>query len=286
MATDSSDEWQVAPAEWELSNYDEPKIRYRQQVEAFIKPVTIKSLRKKSFITIATNVLCADIDSSKGHVDEIVRDLYLPLEIALTKWSVAEGKKPPQERTFKSSVWMLNPGTPTRGSICASRDHQAKHKISFDLEDPEQNPYISPDLNQVVKDINSFLLPDRTVFSLSLRHCRQDLGCLKWLNKMTGFKTRPIRVFSLQDLYVVLIRHIKPEAKKMIGLGVAQFRMEICSEHYNSSLHCDYHSALANNDTDGDCRFCARNLTVSHTNVLLDDIRNQTDLYVDQTPST
>lgn len=274
-------EWQVAPAEYQIANYDQHKAHYRKQVEEFIKPISIKSLRKKTFITISTNVLCADIDTSHDNVDPIERDTYLPLEIALTKWSLAEAKKPQKDRTFNTSVWMINPGNPTRNSVCASRDHQAKHKISFDLEDPGQNPYIAQDLGQVMKDINSLLLPDRTVFSTSLRQCRQDLGCLKWLNKATGFKTKPIKVFSLEDLYVVLIRHINPKSKTIISQGIAHFRMEFCSAHYDTTLHCDYHRAriLGDEDGDGDCRFCARNLSISHTSILLDDIHSHTDLH-------
>lgn len=284
MSSSNSDptEWQVAPAGFEIANYDKPKIDYRRKVENFIKPISLKSLRKKSFITIATNVLCADIDTSKESIDPADRDIYLPLEIALTKWSLSEAKKlKADERVFKSSVWMINPGKPTRNSVCASRDQQAKHKITFDLEDPDQNPYITTDLNQVMKEINSTLLPDRTVFSLSLQHCRQDLGCLKWLNRATGYKTRPISVYSLEDLYVVLMRHIKPELKKTVGLGLAHFRMEDCCDGYDTKLHCNYHEALAKEE-DGDCKYCALNLSISHTNLLLDDITSFTSLFNDQ----
>lgn len=279
-------DWQVAPAGYEIANYDKPKIHYREQVHNFIKPLSLKSLRKKSFITIATNVLCADIDTSKENIDPANRDIYLPLEIALTKWSLVEAKKAnAKERLFKSSVWMINPGPPTRNSVCASRDHQAKHKIKFDLEDPDQNPYIETDLNKVMKELNSALLPDRTVFSLNLYNCRQDLGCLKWLNRATGYKTRPISVYSLEDLYVVLMRHIKPDTKKTIGQGLAHFRMEDCCDDYDTELHCDYHKAVANND-EGDCKYCALNLSVSHTNILLDDVTSFTSLFTDKETSS
>jgi len=263
--------WQVAPKQYEISNYDEPKLRYRKHVEQFINPLSLKSLRKKTFFTISTNVLCADISSSKDTIDPIDRDIYLPLEIAIVKWSLAEAKEPPESRELDAKAWMINPGPPTKGSNCYALEHKRSHKIDFDPNDQTQNTYIESDLSEVMKQINSFLSADRLVFSLTLKHVRQDLGSLKWLNRETGYRSKPIKVYSLQDLYVVMIRHFQPDLKSVIGYGMAEFRMEQSSDAYNSELQCSYHKAMSKNEG-GECRFCAKGLSIGWTSVLVDDV--------------
>lgn len=269
-------DWQVAPAEYELANYDENKIEYRQYVQDFITALPKKSLKKKLFYTISTNVLCADIHTSKDTIDPVDRDIYLPLEIAITKWSLASGKEPTNERALDTRVWMLNPGPPPSGCRCFALDHIKNHKIEFDDWDKGQNTHIESDVNLIMREINSFLSADRTVFSTSLRNARQDLGSLKWLNQQTDKKSKPIRVYSLEDLYVVLARHFEPAVDPFVGQGIANFRLS-CIENYDPVYHCKYHQTRAKLD-DGTTGNCARALAYLTSNKLIEDVFGYTKL--------
>lgn len=271
-------DWQVAPAEWEIVNYDEPKVRYRRLVESFLKPLPIRSLKKKTFVSIATNVLCADIPSSKDTVDPIQRDIYLPLEISLTKWSVADSNQPEEARKISTKVWMINSGRPLTGSNKYAADQRNLHKIDYGNIKPNDN-YFRSDLPEIAKEINSMLTPDRTVFSVQLRNCRQDLGCLKWLNKEIGFKMKPIKVYSLEDLYVVLIRRMisEDQPKELICQGIARFRMEYTTNTYDAKTKCIYHTDSLKADGENDTGFCAKSMVECYSHVLLNDISYFTD---------
>lgn len=277
--------WQNAPAEYEIANYDEPKIEYRQLVEKFIEPLSLKSLRKKTFYTIVTNVLCADVNSSKGVKDPIDKDLYLPLEIALTKWSINSKKNNHSEDdSYNSSpvnfvesdskVWMINPGPPIRTCNTIAIDHAKKHKIVWDYDEPDdQNPYLD-DWDKTMKEINQFLSADRTVFSKELRYIRQDLGCLKWLNQNVKQKINPINVYSLEDLYVVLMRKLTgiPESSSQ---NIARFRLDSDGDaHYNAKLQCKYHGnkTLRDDSPDSETRYCALALSRCYSNIIANDL--------------
>lgn len=269
--------WQVAPADWEIANYDEPKVRYRREVENFLEPLKLKSLRRKTFVTISCNVLCADIASSRETVEPIDRDLYLPLEIALTKWSTADHGLQHKDRQTNTTVWMINPGPHITGSYKYSMDQMERHKIDF--KNIRQNDIcFREDFAEIAKEINSMLTPDRTVFSTQLRNCRQDLGCLKWLNRAAQYKMKPVKVYSLEDLYVVLIRRLLPDdlPKEDVSQGIARHRMEFTTNTYDSKFKCDYHKNSVKTSDDNDTRHCARALAECYSNVLLDDI----DIYI------
>lgn len=277
--------WQVAPAEFEIANYDFPKITYRQSVEKLIDAVPKKSLKKKTFVTIATNVLCADISSSKDTIDPIDRDIYLPLEIALTKWSVSDSGKSIDERTHTTQAWIMKPGDPPKGCVNYAINHKGNHSIAYDKFDDEQDTFLELDLQKIIKEINSFLTPDRTVYSLSLKNCRQDLGSLKWLNRETGYKTKPINVYSLEDLYVVLIRSLSDDENLKLSIcqGLARHRMEFTSDTLDPKMQCRYHKDRLSEDESS--LNCAKALTVGYTMVLLDDIRLCTEIF-DANPSS
>lgn len=274
-------EWQVAPAEFQLQNYDQHKIQYRASVESYIKPLNKKSIKKKAFFTISTNVLCAETKSSKESIPPVDRDIYQPLEISITKWSFTSAKDPVDRRILETKFWMINPGEPTYRT--AALDHKAYHKIDLDFKDTSESDYIENDLNKVVKEINSFLTAERLVFSLSLKYARQDLGCLKWLNRETGYRMKAIKVFSLEDLYIVIVRHLKPDTQ-MMTQGIVRFRFDFQSDTYNTELQCAYHRAKAKIE-DGECRFCARCLSISYSNVIIDDVSNLAD-FLDSSSST
>lgn len=264
-------DWQVGPDEREIANYDEPKITYRQDVEKFVKSLPKKSIRKKTFYTIATNVLCVDKATCGTRHAPIDRDIYLPLEIAITKWSLANAKEPIEDRVLDSRVWMINPGRPTNLSNSEALAHQKQHKIDFDPDDIEQNQFIEPDLKKIVKEINSYLSADRLVFSLDLKRIRQDLGTLKWLNRETDGSLKPIRVLSMVDLYVVLIRYFKPDCGKMYGQGLATFRMDHCTNSYDTRMLCVYHKTKCK-ELEGECKNCAKALAQVRANILINDV--------------
>lgn len=269
-------EWQVAPREHEIANYDEPKIRYRRYVEDYVKSIPNKTILKRSFYTISTNVLCADISTKAETLDPIDRDLYLPLEIAITKWCLNDGKTPIEERKQDTRVWMIDPGSPTSGSISYSLDHSKKHKIVLNHASRPTHEFLEPSTLKVIREINSFLPADRTVFSLDLRRIRQDLGCLKWLNRQAGSRSSPIKVYDLENLYVVLVRRFKPETQSSIGLGIAHLRMEHSSDPYDDKNHCKYHKKRTE---EGECIcFCSRNLTFGWSNVLISDCQAMIDV--------
>jgi len=263
-------EWQVAPPSYELNNYDQPKIDYRDKVQQIVNSVPIKNLKKKSFITISTNVLCADIET-KRNPDPADRDIYLPLEISLVKWNVRDYMKAPNERELKTYHWIVNPGDIPQGCVNYARDHRNKHLIER-LSD--RDTYLEGDLDSIVSQINSVLLPDRTVFSLDIYRCRQDLGCLKWLNRVTGGKLKPVNVYSLQDLYILLIRTLAEdeETRRSVSLGIARFRLND-SEHYDIERQCNYHRDKLREDGSSSCDCCARALSITHTSILLDDLK-------------
>lgn len=272
------DDWQVSPRESDWANYDEPHVEYREHVKNFLRGIPTKTLRKKAFFTISTNVLCADQDSSDDTLPPAVRDIYLPLEISLTKWSLSLGKIPIEDREILSKTWMINPGKPTRGSICISMDHaKLTHKIDIKPDDTD-NPYVSYDLNKVVSEINQILTSERIVFSSTVRHIRQDLGCLKWLNIQTGSKTKPIRVYGIEDLFVCLIHRLKADCPYYIGRGLAMHKLTTSLNVYDPELMCDYHRVLAETD-EGQCSCCASCLSISHSHVVIDNVCNFTGLW-------
>lgn len=267
--------WQVAPAEHEVSYYDDPKIKYRRYVENFIKPLPAKSVKKKTFYTIATNVLCADIWTSKDTIDPIDRDLYLPLEISLTKWSLQDGKSPRDTRELSTKVWMINPGPPVKLCNHAAMEHLKNHKIDFDYrsETRESNALIEEDLVKVMKEINSFLSADKTVFSQNILHIRQDLGVLKWLNRETNYKSKPILVYSLEDLYVVLAKFFNPDHDNTsMGQGIARHKLSNFNDSYNPDLQCIFHRVKTNNDDEGSTSNCAQAISIGYSHVIIDDI--------------
>lgn len=266
--------WQVAPSEPVLANYDDAKIEYRRSVEDLIRPIPRKSLLKKTFITISLNVLCADIDTKSPNLDPIQRDIYLPVEIALTKWNMAEREKPADERKFVTKHWIINPGRPTRNCVNRAIEHASKtHKIDFEKLAPDSNKdqHIEDDLNKVLREINSLLLPDRTVFSVSLRNCRQDLGALKWLVLQTGAKTSPIKVYSLEDLFVVVNRSLTTIDNDNICQGMASYLLHQTINPYEEDAKCEFHRELLRK-TEEDCGCCAKALAECSTNAFLDNV--------------
>lgn len=272
-------DWQVAPAEHEIVNYDESKIRYRKDVLSFIEPLAPKQLKKKIFYSISTNVLCADIKSSKDSVIEAVeRDLYLPLEIAITKWSLNECLKPDDECFINTKCWLINPGEPPIGCRCFALDHKYKHKLEFDQHgDLGQNEHISNDLNEIMKELNSFIGPDRVLFSTSLRHVRQDLGSIKWLNSKLDKKCKPIKVYSIEDLYVALMRKLEPDFGCSIGQGFANHRLS-CIDSYNPKYLCDCHKAIAQLP-DGATNNCGKAVSFLNARTIIDDVFDFTNLF-------
>lgn len=279
-----STDWQVAPSELEIVNYDDFKIAYRQAVEKFIHSSTKKSLRKKTFYTIATNVLCADTITSSDRYAPADRDIYLPLEIAITKWSLTDAKTPIEGRVLDSKVWMINPGPPTSMSQSAAKDHQKLHKINFDPNDTDQNQFVEPDLKKIIKEINGYLSADRLLFSLDLRRVRQDLGSLKWLNRETDGSLKPIKIYNMEDLYVVLIRYFNPDASKMYGQGVANYRLESCTCSYETRMLCYYHKTICK-EWQGECKNCAKALIQVQANLLINDVVDFGKVFEDPQPA-
>lgn len=275
-------DWQAAPAEHEIANYDAHKIQYRQYVQDFIKQVPKKNLCKKAFFTIATNVLCADKESAKPDLFPIDRDIYLPLEIAISKWCLSSTNEPENPKRMITKVWMINPGKPTHLCNSIAKDHALRHKIDFDYEDFECNQYIETDLTKIIEEINSFLSIDRIVFSIELKHVRQDLGSIKWLVKTTEAKCKPIKVLSLEDLYVVLSRSfVEPERGMKIGQGLARHRMYSCSDCHDPKNQCVFHQQKAR-ITDGETRNCAKGICIAYTEILIRDVSKLTNLLTDQ----
>lgn len=261
--------WQVGPAEHELANYDEAKIYYRQYVINLITPLAKKNLKKKGFVTISTNVLCADINTSAEDIEPIHRDLYLPLEISLTKWNLSAFKDDLSKQSVESRVWLINPGSPPLKCNCFAKDHYSKHML-----DAFASSKFTSDYNTVLKEINSFLTSDRVVFSSSLKHVRQDLGSLKWLNQHVNKRIKPIKVFSLEDLYVVLIRHLLQTDNQLYGQGLANLRL-MCNDSHNPEYQCDYHK----NNQAGASGNCAQSLSYHRSRALIIDVNNFTKLF-------
>lgn len=261
-------DWQVAPTELQLANYDEHKITYRAHVEKMIQNISRGNLLKKTFLTISVNVLCPDSDSKSPNLDPIERDIYLPLEIALTKWTMADRDMDRSERNFKTRVWIINPGNPTVGNNVNSLSHIKFHKIDYKMLSKDDE-LVESDPKKVMADINSLLLPDRTVFSLTIKKCRQDLGALKWLNLKTGCKMKPINVYSLEDLFVVVNRRLAPDRNEHICLGVAQYVLNQINDSLDDELKCEFHLKVAR-ESDEDCSHCARALAESSTHSFLD----------------
>lgn len=281
VAQSAKADWQIAPAEHEIANYDDNKIEYRQHVQAFINNLTPKQLRKKVFLSIATNVLCADVKSSKGSdIAPADRDLYLPLEIAITKWSLSDHAEPMEQRITKTKCWLINPGEAPVGCRCFALDHKYKHKIEIDegRDDLGQNEHISNDLDEIMKELNSFIGPDRTLFSTSLRHVRQDLGSIKWLNSKVGKKCKPIKIYSIEDLYVVLMRKVEPDFGCSIGQGFANYRFT-CIDSYNPKYQCKCHLAIAQLP-DGATENCAKAVCFLTARTVIDDVQDFTDLFM------
>lgn len=272
-------DWQVAPASHEISNYDDAKIHYRESVEEILHALPIKSLKRLTFVTISTNVMCADINTSvsqsRPHIEPIDRDTYFPLEICLTKSSVSDISKSKEERTLKTVHWMFNPGPPpANGSVLWAKDHKEKtHKIDYEKFRPNDT-YIETDLKKVIKEINAFLTPERIVYSVDLKNCRQDLGCLKWLNRKMNYIMKPVKVFSIEDLYVVLNRRLHPKLNQgnHICLGVTRLRFQESSDLYDPDLHCRYHRDKLKEDDMAYTGYCAKAITECWTHALLDDI--------------
>lgn len=266
-------EWQVAAKSYELVHYDEHKLQLRTAVKNMIDLIATKNLKKKTFYTISTNVLCADTSTCYDDIAPAHNDLYLPLEIAILKWSVKDALVAPEERKFELKQWMVNPGKPGLGLNAIAQAHKAHHKIEVDDFDKD-NPYVETDLVKVMKEINAFLNADRTVFSLGgtefKPRMRQDLGSLKWLNQKAGGKSKPIRVYNLVDLYVILLRRFKPD-DKLICQGVAECRMTYHGNSHDRKRLCMYHKTIAKEE-DGECGNCAASLAYVWTEVLLNDL--------------
>lgn len=271
-------EWDVAPAEHQIYSNDEIKVTYRKNCKDIIDRTANKSLLKKPFFTISTNVLCADVDTKYERHPPEDRDIYLPLEISITKWSLMDAKVSSRLRKMTNKTWMINPGQATRGCISRAKEHgQKTHKIEFDPDDQE-NVYVEHDWSKVVKEINSFLATDRVVYSLQLKNVRQDLGCIKWLNREVNYKMKPIKFLSLVDLYVILIRHFSPEMGFFIGEGIAKYRMGYCCDPYGKM--CIYHESRSKEDVEnGQTAYCAQALSHGWTNKLLDDLKSSGNLF-------
>lgn len=272
-------QWDIAPADHEIYSMDHIRPMYRQAVEQYVN-VPNKSLMKKPFFTIATNVLGPDIDCTvkrNPSIDDSLRDIYLPLEIAITKWSIRDSKLGRNQRELDTRVWVINPGKVHYSIAHYSRLHTPKHKIQFQDED-EESPYVEYDIQKIVKEINSFLTVDRVVFSQTLRHVRQDLGSLKWLHRESQSQKsqlKPISVLNMSDLYVLLIRKFNHDPDTMIGEGIARYRL-----NGGSSFNvCQFHKALekAGQETPN----CAKGLTIGKTHRLLDDVRLFGELFGD-----
>jgi hypothetical protein len=272
-------DWQVAPGCHEISNYDDVKIKYRQSVENIIHNMAPRNLKRMPIITISTNVMCADIETSvsrsRPHVEPIDRDVYFPLEICLTKSNVSEANKDREERNVKTLHFMVNPGPPPpNGSVQWSRDHKRHHKIDYENFRADDT-YLTSDIRKIVKEINSFLTPERIVYSVELRNCRQDLGCLKWLNREANYIMKPVKVFSLEDLYVVLNRRLYPRLAQgnFFCQGVAKLRFERL-DTYDPKIQCRYHQDRLKEDDEASTQYCAMAISQSRMHAILDDIFN------------
>lgn len=267
-------QWDVAPADHEIYSDETIKPLYRQAVADMLEGLTNKSLMKKPFFTIATNVLCPHIDTGAGDRDigDANRDVYLPIEISITKWSIRDAKINRTDRKFETKHWIINPGPHNYHMGKYVRLHKPKHKIEFDEYDAE-SPYINNDLQAIAREINSFLTVDRMVFSQTLKHVRQDLGSLKWLNREMEYKLKPITVLNLVDLYVLLMRKFKPDLEIM-GQGPALHRLELTR---SSRRMCRLHRDLFKTGEETDN--CAKALTISKSHRLLDDLKLIAELY-------
>lgn len=267
-------EWQVAPPGKEAKSRDEHKFKYRRYVDEMIHAIPEKSARNTTFTTISTNVLGAEIDSSilvNKDLTPIYSDIYLPLEIGLAKWSTSDAGKEKEERRVELRSWIIDPGKPSSNND--TKYHQEKYKTVYDRISSRKAD-TEKDLEKIVKEINAFLTPDRVVFSHSLRHCRQDLGCLKWLNRQTG-GMKPIKVYSAEDLYVVLLRYLCFESDQpndYICQGVARLRFGTSTNLYDLAGQCEYHQALPKEDESSECGNCAKAIAVGWCHVILDDL--------------
>lgn len=267
------DQWDIAPADHEIYSMDHVRPMYRKAVEQYIN-VPNKTLMKKPFFTIATNVLGPDVHYSRRRVsmlsDDLV-DIYLPLEIAITKWSIRDAKLKRKERKIETRCWVINPAAAVDYTVAQySRLHFPKHKISFDTDIDKESPYVEDDWQKIGTEINSFLSQDRVVFSQSLRHIRQDLGSLKWLNheliKLHNKGLKPISVLNIVDLYVLLIRKFNTDPDFMIGEAIANYRL-----NKGHCFHqCKFHKHLL--EVDIETPNCAKALTIGKTNKLLNDM--------------
>lgn len=131
-------------------------------------------------------------------------------------------------------------------------------------------------MSKIIKEINSFLTADRTVFSIGLKHIRQDLGSIKWLNKKTGYKSKPIRFLSLEDLYVILVRSFTPpELGNKTGQGLARHRMTLTIGCLDPERQCPFHRAKGKL-TDGETSNCAQAVSSCFSEVLRKDIHDFT----------
>lgn len=263
--------WQVAPALYEIQHGDKHKIKYRKEVDERINSLPLKFVKKLPIIIISTNVMCADIRSSQSdNPDE--KDLYLPLEICLTKSCVSEANKEKSERVVKVAHWIINPGRPPATTVNDARDHVEQHKIEYEKFRPN-DPFVETDLRKIVKEINAFLTPERMVFSRELRHCRQDLGSLKWLSdqvkKNNGLTMKPIKLFSLEDLYVVMLRRLYPQHDGTVCLGMAQMNF-MRADYHDTNVQCSYHKARFIED-DATTTNCAMGVATCLMHVLLDE---------------
>lgn len=272
-------QWDIAPAEHEIYSMDHIRPMYREAVKQYIQ-VPNKSLMKKPFFTIATNVIGPDIDCTirkNPGIDDSLRDIYLPVEISITKWSIRDSKLGRNKRKLETRNWIINPPKVHYSIAQYSRLHQPKHKIRFEEED-EESPYIEYDLQKIAREINSFLTADRVVFSQSLKHVRQDLGSLKWLNRELQSRKsqlKPISVLNLSDLYVLLIRKFNDDPDTMIGEGIAKYRLNGGS----SFSVCKFHKVLekAGDETPN----CAKAVTIGKTHRILDDVKMLGELFGD-----
>lgn len=270
-------EWGLAPGEHQIYSDDDVRMEYRRIVNRIVNSTAKKSLMKKPFFVISTNVLCAEVETKYDSLPPEDRDLYLPLEITITKWNLMAAKEPSRKRQLITKHWMINPGNPPDKCRATSLEHRRVHKIDFDPDD-ENNPYIEKSFDKIAREINNFLAPDRTVYSLTLRHLRQDLGCLKWLNREVNYKMKPIRFLDLVDLYVVLVRYFKPEEGQAFGCGIAKWSLESFSE--SQMKQCDYHEDRLKEDAvNNETQFCTLSRSYSWSDKFLDDMIRFADIF-------
>lgn len=236
----SDTDWEPGPGEHDITHQDDVKIKFRKFTEDYlVQCKSIKDLFKKKFVNISTNVLCAVVDSDKEHIPNYIRDLYMPVELSVTKWSLDM-----EEKDYVVHHFMFHPGEPARNCRVEAQKHQPMHKITGIRDGPLDTP--REKYKEVLSTIYQLVSHDYTLFSMSIKHIRQDLGSIKWLvDQVCGpdgnrKKYKPLKIYSLQDLYICVAKRVG-FFTSIIGTKVAEKRLDSTGYEYELDLLCHYH---------------------------------------------